>query len=645
MAVDRTLADVLPRLPLSGNLDLTYRCNNNCRHCWLRAPNRPSEVKRELTFGEIRCIVDEARALGCGEWLISGGEPMLRPDFADIFDYVTRTCRSYSLNTNGTLITPVLAQLLRRRGNKMVALYGPNAAIHDHVTRTPGSFEATMRGFRYLQEAGCGFCVQVIPMRANYDHLDAMKSLARTLSRNIRIGAPWLYLTACGSVRRNAEISRQRLGPKDVVALDLPIPMDGEQLRADADDRHEGRPYAQCIALRREFHIDPYGGMSFCSYVKDPEMRYDLRSGSFRECWETFIPSLANRIRVGEEYRENCGACQLRADCRWCDVYGYIEHRRHGAKVEYLCSVAREARVFKQNWKQNHRRYYGFAGMTLRVESELPIAETTFGPEFEVFRQQQPSQEEIAIRHHFQLPDTEHHDLGRPVYRRAPWTIYRRASSWVYLVMPRDGSDQGPDSVVVFNDDHSRGEFYHPNDHAYRRGNLHSLTLLAGDQVLLARLLLHRQGFIAHSAGAILNGHGLLFVGRSAADRSTVARMLSDRAELLCDGLNIVRRVGGRFRIFGAWVHGEIPSVSAASAPLRAVLFLRRSSQNRLTLMSDSAEAQGRLLGSCVRALGAPGRLEPTLSVVAQVARELPVFELEFDKSGRIVEQLKQLTQ
>ncbi|MBM3313400.1 radical SAM protein, partial [candidate division WOR-3 bacterium] len=212
MAVDRTLADVLPRLPLSGNLDLTYRCNNNCRHCWLRAPNRPSEVRRELTFGGIRCIVDEARALGCGEWLISGGEPMLRPDFADIFDYVTRTCRSYSLNTNGTLITPVLAQLLRRRGNKMVALYGPNAAIHDHVTRTPGSFEATMRGFRYLQEAGCGFCVQVIPMRANYDHLDAMKSLARTLSRNIRIGAPWLYLTACGSVRRNAEISRQRLG-------------------------------------------------------------------------------------------------------------------------------------------------------------------------------------------------------------------------------------------------------------------------------------------------------------------------------------------------------------------------------------------------------------------------------------------------
>jgi sulfatase maturation enzyme AslB (radical SAM superfamily) len=140
----------MPRLPLEGSLDLTYLCNNNCRHCWLRIPAGSPERQRELTLDEIKGIVDEARKMGCRHRSISGGEPMLRPDFAEIFDYITRKLVSYSLNTNGMLTTPGIARLMTRRGNKMVALYGATAEVHDHVTRHPGSFEATMRGFACL---------------------------------------------------------------------------------------------------------------------------------------------------------------------------------------------------------------------------------------------------------------------------------------------------------------------------------------------------------------------------------------------------------------------------------------------------------------------------------------------------------------
>src|SRR5512136_2280511 len=108
----------LPRLPLDGSLDLTYRCNNNCRHCWLWLPPNYSHAWEELSFAEIRHIVDEARRLGCQAWSISGGEPMLRPDFPDIFDYITRKSVNYSLNSNGTLITPGIASLLTRKGKK-----------------------------------------------------------------------------------------------------------------------------------------------------------------------------------------------------------------------------------------------------------------------------------------------------------------------------------------------------------------------------------------------------------------------------------------------------------------------------------------------------------------------------------------------
>ena len=212
----------IPRLPLEGNIDLTYRCNNNCLHCWLSLPADSPRKKEELTFDEIRRIVDDARAMGCQRWSISGGEPLLRPDFKEIFDYLTRKAVSYSLNTNGTLITPEIAQLLKRKGTKMIALYGATAEVYDKITHHPGGFEKLMCGFQYLKEAGAGFIVQLIPMRENYHQWNEMIALAKSLSKHYRCGAPWLYLSCDGSKQRNKEILAQRLSPADVIELDKP---------------------------------------------------------------------------------------------------------------------------------------------------------------------------------------------------------------------------------------------------------------------------------------------------------------------------------------------------------------------------------------------------------------------------------------
>ncbi|MCJ7774121.1 MAG: radical SAM protein, partial [Desulfobacterales bacterium] len=157
-----------PRIPLEGNLDITYRCNNKCRHCWLGIPQNADEKNDELTCDEIKLIVDEARNAGCRKWGISGGEPMVREDFAEIFDYITSKSASYALNTNGTLITPQIAKLMKRKGVKAIALYGATADVHDHITRTLGSFEAAMQGVSYLREAGAGFTIQIFPLKDNY---------------------------------------------------------------------------------------------------------------------------------------------------------------------------------------------------------------------------------------------------------------------------------------------------------------------------------------------------------------------------------------------------------------------------------------------------------------------------------------------
>jgi len=713
---EQVRGDAFPRLPLQGSIDLTYRCNNNCRHCWLHLPVTVREREQELSFDEVRRIVDEARAMGCREWSISGGEPMLRPDFPEIFDYLVRKARSYTLNTNGTLITSEIARLLTRKGSKMVALYGATAEVHDHITRNPGSFDAVMRGFRYLREAGAGFIVQVIPMRDNYRQYEEMVKLAKSLSPHYRVGAAWLYLSACGSAQRNAEISRQRLDPKDVIALDQPDLAFEESTdpssivhrpssTADSDDRL----FAGCIAARRDFHIDPHGGMTFCSFIKDPALRFDLRKGTFRAAWDEFIPGLADKVRGGEEYLENCGSCEHRRDCRWCGVYGFLEYGRYGAKVEYLCEVAHENRSFKEQWQRDHRRYFEIAGITLQVESDLPFTDQTFDPKFRKFQKDGPGSDTVTIRHHFELPDIKLHELGRQVYRKPPWAIYRKGQSWVYLGISPDSDDHDPHRVVVFNNDYSRGEFYRPDDALFRKGNLHSLTLFPTDQILLAQLLADRQACFLHSAGVIVRPSasestdytdytdaqpntrhpspvtgagsgsglglgseransqpqprpqpsGLLFVGHSEAGKSTTVRLLQDRAEILCDDRNIVRWEGegrgkgkggggeigeqGHFRVYGSWSHGEVPLVSASSAPLRAILFIKQSPDNRLVPVTERREVLKRLLACVIRPLETAGWWQKTFSVVEALVREVPCYIMEFDKSGRIVEQVLDL--
>lgn len=637
----------IPRIPLKGSLDLTYRCNNNCRHCWLRIPAGSHEKETELTFDEIRHLIDEARKMGCRQWSLSGGEPMLRPDFTDIFDYITSRSASYSLNTNGTLITPRIADLMTRKGVKMVALYGATAEVHDHITRKSGSFDALMQGIAYLKEAGAGFTVQLVPMRDNYHQFEDMKALAESLTPHWRIGAAWLYLSACGDTERNKEIIRQRLDPADVLELDRPD-ISYEEWTQKQDDnnyvhQHEGdHLFAYCIEARHSFYTDPYGHMSFCSYVKDPILQYDYRNGSFAECWERFIPSLANKIEGGMEYRKNCGSCSLRNECRWCPVYGYLEHRRFSAKVEYLCEIARQKKMFKQTWKNQHRRYFQIAGITIRVDSDLPIRNFTFHPKFKHFQVDGPGKDNISIQHHFSLPDLNGRNLGDQAYRKPPWAIYSKDNCWVYLGISPTAQNKHVHQVVVFNHDHTRTKIYNDGEKNFLKGNLSSLTLFPTDQILLARILADREGCYIHSSGVEFAGKGFLFVGSSGSGKSTIATILKDNAEILCDDRIIVRRWPEGFRIHGTWSHGDVADVSPKSAPLKAIMFLNQSGDNNLRPIHIKQEIIGKLLSCLVRPFITSDWWEKMLTLIGTIVHEVPCYHLYFDKSGRIVDVLQE---
>jgi hypothetical protein len=322
-----------------------------------------------------------------------------------------------------------------------------------------------------------------------------------------------------------------------------------------------------------------------------------------------------------------------------------LEHGRFSAKVEYLCSVARESKKFRETWEEDHRRYYQIAGITIRVESELPISHTTFGPRFKPFETDKPGKDTITLRHHFMLPEVRGQEFGEEVYRKPPWAIYRKGNSWIYVGISPDPEDKDMDMVAVFNRDHSHGMIYHSErlKELYTEGNLTALTLFPSDQILLARVLADRGGCYFHAAGAIFDGKGLLFVGHSDAGKSTTANMLNGKAEILCDDRIIVRAGPEGLRIYGTWSHGDVPNVSASSAPLKAILFLEQSKHNRLIAIEDKKEIATKLPTYMIKPLETRDWWEKMLDLTQRIAGSVSCYFLEFDKSGGVIDLLREV--
>ena len=597
--------EALPRLPLEGGIDLTYKCNNKCVHCWVRTESEKEQKQPELSFGEIKNIVLQARAMGCRKWNISGGEPMLRRDFVEIFDYITRNCHKYRIATNGTLITPKIAKLMKREGRKLVSLYGATDKVHDKVSQRKGSFEETMRGFAYLREAKADFIPQLIFTKINISQFQKMTRLAESLSSNWRVGPAMLHLSSCQNKRRNIEIRAQRIKPKDVVRIDSPdvfckdvIGASGCSCKANGS---QPNPLEECANNSKEFYIDPYGAMTFCELIKDPNLRFDLRKGAFKEAWENFIPKLAEKFDGVKEYEDNCGSCDLRKNCKWCPALGYLEHGRASAKVRYFCDVAANEKKAEDALRRKNRRYYQIAGLKIRLDCALPITASTFSDAVRLFEAGQSDKADIFIKQVFELPLLQNKKLGEPIYDRAPWRVYKKNDSWIYFNISHNFGKEMINQIAVFEDSHTRGIIYNNDSTRFLKGGNRSLTLLPTDEIFLSRVLAERRGCFLHACGVFLRNEAYLFVGHSGAGKSTIARMLKEKCGILCDDRVAVIEKNGKFTAYGTWCHGDVPVVSAGGFALKAVVFIEKSGHNKIEPLGSKKEATAKLLNCMIK--------------------------------------------
>ncbi len=171
-------------LPLSVHLDITYRCNERCEHCYLDHAGHD-----ELTFDEIRSYLPQFADAGVFFLTISGGEPLLRRDCFDILELARQLQFNVKLKTNATLIGEREARRLRALAVEQVqvSVYSHRPELHDAITKLPGSFERTILAIRRMREAGLKVTLANVLMRSNVADYPGVQALATQIGAHYTV--------------------------------------------------------------------------------------------------------------------------------------------------------------------------------------------------------------------------------------------------------------------------------------------------------------------------------------------------------------------------------------------------------------------------------------------------------------------------
>jgi radical SAM protein with 4Fe4S-binding SPASM domain len=338
------------RAPLSFELEVTARCNNNCVHCYINLPaGDPAARARELSLAEIAEIGKEAVGLGAVWCLITGGEPLLREDFPDIYLALKRLGLLVSVFTNACLIRPEHVDLFRKYPPRdlEITVYGVTRTTYEGVTRQPGSFAAFQRGLNLLSEGGLTVRLKAMAIRANVHELPEIAEFCREHTRDYFRFDPFLHLRFDGDQGRNQEIKAQRLTPKEIASLERADPERWpalkeacEKLKVQEISTLPDRHLFFCGAGLGSFVVSPEGLFRLCSSLWHPDGIYDLRQGSLRHACQEFVMKVREWKTQFPQYLEKCSRCGLINLCLWCPAHAYLETGCLDTWVEYFCQVA-----------------------------------------------------------------------------------------------------------------------------------------------------------------------------------------------------------------------------------------------------------------------------------------------------------------
>jgi radical SAM protein with 4Fe4S-binding SPASM domain len=316
-------------IPLSVQLDLTYRCNERCIHCYL-----DHEDHGEMSTAEILGLLDQLADAGVLFLNISGGEIFMRKDLFEIVEHARKLQFSVKLKTNAVMIRAEKARRIAALAVEAVqiSLYSHKAEVHDEITKLPGSFKRTVEGARLLHAAGVKVSFANVLMQHNADDYPQVRELAEQMGIGFSI---------------DPTITPMMDGDRSILQLNLDAAR-LEKVFHDSSLMGEGGesfcsppagPLASedafatlpCSAGHTACYISPYGEVFPC--VQFPFRVGSVREQRFIDIWRD-SPQLqeVRSITVGD--LEGCSSCVHGGSCTRCPGLAHMEGNMRGPSIQ-----------------------------------------------------------------------------------------------------------------------------------------------------------------------------------------------------------------------------------------------------------------------------------------------------------------------
>lgn len=343
------------------DIELTERCNNCCIHCYInQAENDTGVMQREMGTEFVKDILRQAEAMGCLSVLFTGGEPLLRHDFAELYIFTRQLGLKVKIFTNGRLITSRLAKLFSKIPPQLpieVSVYGMHADTYDSVVAVRGAFQQFQRGVGLLREHQIPFVVKqsVLPqIKTEKTEFEEFAAAVPYMSTAPDYTVNFDLRGRRDNPAKNRLIKSLRLSPAESIHWKT---RDRKRYRAEMKEfaakfmRPAGNRLFSCGAGLGAC-VDAYGNAQMCMLLRHPDTVYSLdrRLHSSRHPetllspLEYVVTEVFPKLRLvcvdNPEYLKRCGVCFLRGLCGQCPARSWEEHGTLDKPVDYFCQVA-----------------------------------------------------------------------------------------------------------------------------------------------------------------------------------------------------------------------------------------------------------------------------------------------------------------
>lgn len=318
------------------SIELTRRCSLQCRHCFCVLPHSHQYRKKELALADWDRILGECADEGALFLTITGGEPLLHPEFKEIWKIAKKRGFLVTLFSNGTLIDAGMADFLAEWTpyEVSISLYGASEETYQRVTGTEGMFQRVVDAFDRLAARGVKLEVKGVFSRINKADFESVRAIALRYCDRFRWDGALMGAFA-GCVNTPQEI---RLSAEELIELEKDDAELFQELKCGVQDWMPSVGFKdsafRCGVGRGSAHIDAYGGMHPCLPLE--RLQYDLTTGSVADGWCNGIPALLENMPWKPGPCQTCDAASL---CYSCTAFALLEGCSPTGPVPFRCAL------------------------------------------------------------------------------------------------------------------------------------------------------------------------------------------------------------------------------------------------------------------------------------------------------------------